>query len=166
MEYILDIANYEVKESLISNLLSAYTGLIGGHLKQLRDKTYECILNKDSEGLKEVLEEIYNQIPYQDKKKGEGFYDSIFMIILYLFGIEGQGEVSILAGRIDAVFKFKNQIILVEVKYSEEKPLKTLLKQAFKQIKDKKYYNKNPTFLALAFSNEDICCEFKESTIE
>jgi hypothetical protein len=64
--------NYEVKEFLISNLLSVYTRIMGGHLKKLKDKTCNCILNKDSEGLKEVLEEIYSQTSYQNKKKSEG----------------------------------------------------------------------------------------------
>jgi hypothetical protein len=101
--------NYEVKEFLISNLLSVYTKIMGGHLKKLKDKTYDCILNKDPEGLKEVLEEIYSQISYQNKKKSEGnkkksegLYHAIFIIILYLFGIERQSETSmLLTGRIE-----------------------------------------------------------------
>jgi hypothetical protein len=166
-EYILDIPNFEVKKSLVSNLLSAYTGIMSGHLKELRDKTYECIFNKDPKGLTEVLEEIYHQISYRIKKKNEGYYHSIFLVILYLFGIEQQGEVSTLTGSIDVMFKFKGQIIITEAKYSSKKSLDTLLNEAFTQIKNKKYYNKyrskNPIFLALTFTNEDIACEFRET---
>ncbi|WP_067092506.1 ATP-binding protein [Methanobrevibacter curvatus] len=166
IEYVLDIPNHEVRESLMNKLVTAYTNLREGELIELRNKVYEYILNKDSHRLTEILEEIYNQIPYQLKGDNEGFYHSIFLIILYLFGIEGQGEVQTFAGRIDAVFKIKGQPIITEIKYSKDKSSDGMLNDAFSQIEERKYYNKykskNPSYLALAFTNKNIACAFKE----
>ncbi|KZX12185.1 ATP-binding protein [Methanobrevibacter curvatus] len=167
IEYTLDIPNHEVRESLMNKLVTAYTKLHEGELIELRNEVYECILNKDSHKLTEILEEIYKQIPYQLKGDNEGFYHSIFLIILYLFGIEPQGEVQTFAGRIDAVFKIKDQPIITEIKYSKVKSLDKLLNKSFNQIEKKKYYNKykskNLIYLALAFTNKDIACGFREN---
>ncbi|KZX10703.1 putative AAA-ATPase [Methanobrevibacter curvatus] len=65
IEYILDIPNYEVRDSLISRLLMTYTNLSDGHLKELKNKTYISILNKDKKEFLEVLENIYHRLSYQ-----------------------------------------------------------------------------------------------------
>ncbi|KZX10828.1 ATP-binding protein [Methanobrevibacter curvatus] len=165
IKYVLDIPNFEVKDSLINNLVEEYTNLSNEHLDQLKENIYDYILNNESNGLKNVLEEIYNQIPYLIKGTNEGFYHSIFLIILYLFGIEIQGEVLTYAGRIDAVFKIDDQIVITEIKYSSEKSIDKMINEAFNQIEDRKYYNKykskNHIYLALAFTKDDIACEFK-----
>jgi hypothetical protein len=45
-----------------------------------------------------------------------------------------------------------------------------MIKEAFSQIKEKKYYTRykdeNPIYLALAFSKNDIDCEFKDKLLE
>ncbi|MDR3063088.1 MAG: AAA family ATPase, partial [Methanobrevibacter sp.] len=60
MEYILDIPNYEVRESLIRRLVKAYTNLSTRNLKKLKNKTSTSILNKDSKEFIDVLESIYH----------------------------------------------------------------------------------------------------------
>ncbi|MDR3063041.1 MAG: ATP-binding protein, partial [Methanobrevibacter sp.] len=165
-EYTLDIPNYEVRDSLISRLLMTYTNLSDGHLKELKNKTYTTILNKDSEGFIEVLENIYHRLSYPIKGDDEKYYHGIFLVALYLLGVDSQGEVTTYSGRADTIFKIKDKTIITEIKYSSKKSTKTIIKEAFKQIKEKKYYTRykdeNPIYLALAFSKEDIDCEFRE----
>ncbi|KZX12799.1 ATP-binding protein [Methanobrevibacter curvatus] len=166
IEYILDIPNYEVRDSLISRIVMAYTNLSDGHLKKLKNKIYISILNKDSKGFLEVLENIYHRLSYPIKGDDEKYYHGIFLVALYLLGIDSQGEVTTYSGRADTIFKIKDKTIITEIKYSSTKSTKTIIKEAFKQIKEKKYYTRykdeNPTYLALAFSKDDIDCEFKE----
>nr|WP_245637311.1 PD-(D/E)XK nuclease domain-containing protein [Methanobrevibacter curvatus] len=166
MEYILDIPNYEVRESLIRRLVNAYTNLSTENLKEIKNKTYTSILNKDSKGFIDVLESIYHRLSYPLKGDDEKYYHGILLVVLYLLGIESQGEVTTYSGRADIIFKIKDKTIITEIKYSSTKSTKTLIKEAFKQIKEKKYYTRykdeNPTYLALAFSRNDINCEFKE----
>ncbi|KZX12967.1 ATP-binding protein [Methanobrevibacter curvatus] len=166
IEYILDIPNYEVRESLINELIITYTNLSENHLKELKNKTYTSILNKDSKEFIEVLESIYHRLSYPLKGDDEKYYHGIFLVALYLLGIDSQGEVTTYSGRADTIFKIKDKTIITEIKYSSTKSTKTIIKEAFKQIKEKKYYtrykNENPIYLALAFSKNDIDCEFKE----
>ncbi|MDR3062643.1 MAG: ATP-binding protein, partial [Methanobrevibacter sp.] len=166
MEYILDIPNYEVRQSLIRRIVMAYTNLSTENLKELKNKTYTSILNKDSKEFIEVLESIYHRLSYPLKGDDEKYYHGIFLVALYLLGIESQGEVTTYSGRADTIFKLKNRTIITEIKYSSAKSTKALIKEAFKQIKEKKYYTRykdeNPIYLALAFSKDEIDCEFKE----
>ncbi|KZX12112.1 ATP-binding protein [Methanobrevibacter curvatus] len=166
IEYILDIPNYEVRESLINELIMTYTNLSDSHLKELKNKTYTSILNKDSKGFIEVLESIYHRLSYPLKGDDEKYYHGSFLVALYLLGIDSQGEVTTYSGRADTIFKLKDKTIITEIKYSSTKSTKTIIKEAFKQIKEKKYYTRykdeNPIYLALAFSKNDIDCEFRE----
>jgi hypothetical protein len=116
MEYILDIPNYEIRQSLIRRLVMAYTNLSTGNLKELKKKTYTSILNKDSKGFIEVLESIYHRLSYPLKGDDEKYYHGIFLVALYLLGIESQGEVTTYSGRADTIFKIKNKIIITEIK--------------------------------------------------
>ncbi|KZX10696.1 ATP-binding protein [Methanobrevibacter curvatus] len=167
IEYTLDIPNYEVRQSLIRRLVMAYTNLSTGNLKELKNKTYISILNKDSKGFIDVLESIYHRLSYPIKGDDEKYYHGIFLVVLYLLGIGSQGEVTTYSGRADTIFKIKDKTIITEIKYSSTKSTKTIIKEAFKQIKEKKYYTRykdeNPIYLALAFSKDEIDCEFKET---
>jgi hypothetical protein len=166
IDYILDIPNFKVKDSLINYLMMAFTNLKGRQLLLLSKEVKTHILNRNSEGLTKSLKEIFNQIPYTIKGNKESFYHSIFLVILYLFGIESQGEVITYKGRIDIVLKINKQIIITEIKYSTKKTIETMLKEGFNQIKDKEYYNKyirdNPIYLSMAFTKTGIACQFKE----
>ncbi|WP_067092208.1 ATP-binding protein [Methanobrevibacter curvatus] len=166
IEYILDIPNYEVRQSLIRRLVKAYTNLSTGNLKELKDKTYTSILNKDSKGFIDVLESIYHRLSYPIKGDDEKYYHGIFLVALYLLRVDSQGEVTTYSGRADTIFKIKDKTIITEIKYSSTKSTKTIINKAFKQIKEKKYYTRykdeNPIYLALAFSKNDIDCEFRE----
>jgi hypothetical protein len=166
VDYILDIPNFEVKYSLINYLMMAFTNLKGRQLLLLSKEINAHILNRNSKGLTKSLKEIFNQIPYTIKGNKESFYHSIFLVILYLFGIKSQGEVITYTGRIDILLKINKQIIITEIKYSTKKTIETMLQEGFNQIKDKEYYNKyirdNPIYLSIAFTKTEIACQFKE----
>jgi hypothetical protein len=165
-EYVLDLPNFEVKDSLINYIMLAFTNSTTDYLSKLRKKTYHSILKQNPEELTKTLKEIFNQIPYIIKGNKENFYQSILIVILYLFGIEVQGEVMTHTGRIDLVLKINKQITITEIKYSQKKTIEIMLKEAFNQIKDQEYYNKylkdKPRYLSIVFTKTEIACQFKE----
>ncbi|WP_157077615.1 P-loop NTPase family protein, partial [Methanobrevibacter curvatus] len=116
IEYILDIPNYEVRESLINELIMTYTNLSDNHLKKLKKKTYTSILNKDPKEFIEILENIYHRLSYPLKGDNEKYYHGIFLVALYLLGIDSQGEVTTYSGRADTIFKIKDKTIITEIK--------------------------------------------------
>jgi Holliday junction resolvase-like predicted endonuclease len=82
-------------------------------------------------------------------------------------GYEVEGEVHTDKGRIDAVLKKGNEVIVVEIKYGKENKVEQLLEEAIKQIKDRKYYEKytsnKVSLLAIAFGdNKEIACKFQK----
>ncbi|MDR1087303.1 MAG: PD-(D/E)XK nuclease domain-containing protein [Endomicrobium sp.] len=70
-------------------------------------------------------------------------------------GYEIEGEAHTDKGRIGAVLKKVNDVIVVEIKYGEGRKVEQLLKEGMEQIKEKKYYEKygsrEVSLLALAF---------------
>jgi Holliday junction resolvase-like predicted endonuclease len=83
-----------------------------------------------------------------------------------LSGFETESEVHTDKGRIDVVLKKDKTVVIVEIKYSKDNKLEEKLKEALRQIKDTKYYekysNRNPTHLGIVFGeNKDIACKFE-----
>jgi hypothetical protein len=81
-------------------------------------------------------------------------------------GFNAQGEVSTDKGRIDVVVYGRDWTAIVELKHGIKKPLNTLLKEAMKQIDDRKYYegymNKRVILIAISCSPKGLKCEMKE----
>jgi Holliday junction resolvase-like predicted endonuclease len=90
---------------------------------------------------------------------------------LYFLGFKVQGEVSTNIGRIDAVWKLSEMIVVAEVKYSADKSLDKLLDEATQQIHDRKYYEayltetKKIILLSVAFAGKEIGCRMETITI-
>jgi hypothetical protein len=88
-------------------------------------------------------------------------------------GFKVQAEVATNQGRIDAVWEQENQTTVIEIKHSTEEKPEALIKEAFNQIKEKKYYEpylgKPISLLAIAFTSDkkenrltEIKCVFEE----
>ena len=63
--------------------------------------------------------------------------------------------------------KKDKEVIVVEIKYGEDKSIEDLLEEAMEQIKERKYYekyvSKEVKLLALAFGrNKEIGCKFEK----
>jgi Holliday junction resolvase-like predicted endonuclease len=83
-----------------------------------------------------------------------------------LVGFDVEAEVHTNKGRIDVALKKDNIVIIVEIKYGEDKSIELLLQEAISQIKDKKYYEKyignEVILLALTFGrNKEIACRLE-----
>jgi hypothetical protein len=80
-------------------------------------------------------------------------------------GFKAHGEVMTGSGRIDAVLEQPDTIVVSELKYHAKTKTATLLRNAMKQIHDRKYYEKyrqkgkKIVLLALAFSGKEVGCK-------
>jgi hypothetical protein len=168
VQYILDFPNTEVRESFFQYLLSSYTSYTPDAIPEMFDKTSRQLENLDSAGLQDSITTLLANIPYQIKVAGEAYYHSIFLIWLKTLGFDIQGEISAYNGRIDAVLKQDDYIVITEIKYSAEKALEGMLEIAFKQIADRKYYEmysgsgKKIILLAIAFNGKKVKCKFEK----
>jgi Holliday junction resolvase-like predicted endonuclease len=140
-------------------------------MKRLQDNMRRQIQSCDSEGLERSLRTMIARVPYQLHIGEEKYYHSLLLVWLYFLGFKVQGEVSTNIGRIDAVWKLSEMIVVAEVKYSADKPLDKLLDEATKQIHDRKYYEaylsetKKIILLSVAFAGKEIGCRMETLTI-
>jgi Holliday junction resolvase-like predicted endonuclease len=166
-QYAIDFPNMEVKKAFLSSLLVAYANKESHVIEDIGKKVRKAIEEKDSEGLKRSLVELLANVPYDLITKKESFYHAVFLIEARLSGFEVQGEVHTDKGRIDAVLKKDNSVIVVEIKYSKEKPTDKMIEDALAQIRDRKYFEKyignDVSLLAIAFGNKkEIACRFEK----
>jgi hypothetical protein len=114
------------------------------------------------------LRELFAHIPYQVHIPREAYYHSLFLVWLNLLGFEIQAEVSTDIGRIDAVWTWKERVIIAEIKFSLNGCTSSLIEAAFAQMRKNRYYEryrssaKRTALLAVAFTRRDISCSLEE----
>jgi hypothetical protein len=171
-QYTLDIPNLEVRESLMENLLSAYTRYPVGQLGTLAKTMLQQILEQDAAGFQNSLRIMLADVPYnlhaKDKKAedpNEANYHIIFHIWMKLLGFNIQSEKPTNRGRMDAVLLQSEWAIVVELKYHATTKLNTLLNQAIAQIREKRYYeqflDRKVILLGIAFRGKEVSCRIE-----
>ena len=167
LEYTLDFPNMEVREAFLESLLEAYASRQPAEIEDIGKKIRKAIDGKSAEGLQRSLTELFANIPYDLITERESYYHSLFLLAARMSGFEVEGEVHTDNGRIDVVLKKDNSVIVVEIKYNKQKTTTKMIKEAIKQIRDIKYYEKyigsDVNLLAIAFGdNKKIACRFEK----
>jgi Holliday junction resolvase-like predicted endonuclease len=170
LQYTLDFPNMEVRNSFLTNLIEYYSNRQTREINNLRLKIEKQIKEKDSKELEESLRMMFAHIPYDLHISKESYYHSMFLMLMIAVGYEVEGEVHTDKGRIDAVLKKGNYVIVVEIKYGKETEVEQLLQEAMEQIRDRKYYEKyassEVSLLAVAFGDKkEIGCKFSDQAI-
>ncbi|MDR0913117.1 MAG: PD-(D/E)XK nuclease domain-containing protein, partial [Methanobrevibacter sp.] len=109
-------------------------------------------------------------IPYilhqKIEDKNEAYYHILFLSWMKLMGFDIQGEIQTFKGRIDAVLKQKDEVVVIEIKYGKKESVDKLLNETMEQIEKKEYYqpyqDKNITLLAIAFKEKEVGCKIKQ----
>jgi ERCC4-type nuclease len=163
--YSIDFPNYEVRKAFLTRLVAVCARKTQKDTEGIRKKIKEAIKKEEGEKLEESLVELYANIPYDLHIGKEKYYHSLFLLTMKLIEYEVEGEVHTDKGRIDVVLRREKEVIVVEIKYGENKQVKKMLEEAMKQIRDKKYYEKymgkEVSLLAVAFGqNKEIICKF------
>ena len=165
LQYTLDFPNMEVRNSFLTNIIEYYSNRQSREINSLTNKLLEQVKAKDGDGLEDSLRILFAHIPYDLHISKEAYYHSIFLMLMRVIGYEVEGEVHTDKGRIDAVLKKGNDVIVVEIKYSKDKSTEDMIEEAMNQIRDKKYYEKyvsnKVSLLAVGFGDKkEIGCKF------
>ncbi|MDR1631979.1 MAG: ATP-binding protein, partial [Dysgonamonadaceae bacterium] len=167
-KYTLGVPNMEVHQSLSEYLLSAYSEYPLSGIATLTENMYEQLQSLDAGGFAQSIRTMLENIPYNIQTGNEKYYHSLFLSWMNVLGFKAHGEVMTGSGRIDAVLKQPNTIVVSELKYHAKTKTATLLRHAMKQIHERRYYEKylcegkKIVLLGLAFSGKNVACKMEE----
>lgn len=134
VSYRLDYPNFEVRYSLFTYLIEAYSHLGQGQSNTPITLLTSALSRADNQAFQRVLSESFMaRIPYDLQIPQEKYYQSMFHILCTLLGMKIQAEVKTNVGRIDHVLITGTQVFIIEMKY--ERPVA----EAMQQIEDKGY---------------------------
>jgi hypothetical protein len=164
--YILEAPNKEVRKAFSDHLFKEFAGLSPEDMTSVQSDMIRQIKSLDSEGFNRILKAMIAHVPSILHIAEEKYYHSLFLIWLYSLGFKIEDELLTNIGRIDAVWRMKDTIVIAELKHDRQAPLERLLAEAETQIRDKKYYErymvegKRIILLAIAFSGKEAGCKF------
>jgi hypothetical protein len=162
--YTLGIPNSEVRKAFMTCLLEAYGKYRGYQIDSLRKIMEQQIINCDESGFASSLEVMTATVPYELHRTDEAYYHTMMLIWMRLLGFEIHGEMPNNRGRADAVWKQSGVTVIAEIKYHAKKSVNALLREAMKQINDRRYYNQytgKVILLGIAFSGKNAGCRMK-----
>ncbi|MCK6605618.1 MAG: ATP-binding protein [Ignavibacteriaceae bacterium] len=134
--YTVDYPNYEVKDAVYRLITSELLNKIPETVSIRTLKIKEALESGDTSLFLSSLRGLFAQIPsvlYMDEEK---YYHFLFIMIMYMSGIEIESEVNTNIGRIDGVIETKDKIYIIEFKLDKTPG------EALQQIFRKKYYEK------------------------
>ena len=169
--YLLEIPNFEVKDSFNLQVLAALTNSGDVIARNAQSEIINALKTGQLAQLVNVLKRLFASIPYEIHVKKEAYYHSIFYALMKILGFDMDVEVSVSSGRVDAVIELENNIYIFELKYidtpidacedSKTKQIDNTLDDALEQIESKGYINKfintdkDITCVALVFFDRD-----------
>ena len=134
--YKLFYPNYEVKKSLLDNILKTYIDANSGRTDIKFLQMEQQLFDEDISGFFENIRFIFTGIPNVLFINKEAYYSSVIYAILALVGINAEFEQMTNIGRLDCAIKFKDKVYIFEFKLNQS------AEDALKQIKEKKYADK------------------------
>ncbi|MDR0913187.1 MAG: AAA family ATPase [Methanobrevibacter sp.] len=166
--YLLGIPNKEVESSLFNYLIAAYTDNRPEDVVDLGDDFLMYLEEENEEKLSQTLDILIGKIPYHSHMKNWRYYQGIFSVFFMKTALKTKAEQANSQGRIDYVLEYKNKYVIVELKYSQKKSIKTMFNEAWSQIAKKRYYqtyqDKNLMFLTIAIRDteaKEVQCQIK-----
>jgi hypothetical protein len=168
--YTLGIPNEEVRQALMKHLVSSYSECTVTETTDFRELMSRQLFNGDVSAFRQNMQAMFARISYQLHIPCDAYYHSLLLLWLNMLGFNVSGEVSTNIGRIDAVWEWKERVVVAEIKHDEKETLEVLLQEAFKQIHERRYYesftgnNRRIALLAVAISGREVECRMEELT--
>jgi hypothetical protein len=169
--YTLGVPNEEVRRAMLEHLVSNYASYPMPDTAPMRNRMLKQLLEGDLLAFERSMQEMFAAVPYQLHIPREAYYHSLFLLWLNLLGFDVQGEVSTDKGRIDAVWRWNERVVITEIKYTEGDDTEPLLEEAFTQMNERRYHeryagsNRRIALLAIAFAGKKIACRMIEMNI-
>ncbi|MDR0913352.1 MAG: ATP-binding protein [Methanobrevibacter sp.] len=169
-KYLLGIPNKEVNNSLYRTILAFYTKHSINDTESLTEPILNAIITQDEESLNTAFNVILGSTPHQiydgtNKNINEAFYKGLLFTALFTAGFNIQGEPSSHKGEVDFILKNNDLIANIEVKSNDKNSYEYMIKEAMKQIHEKKYYqpylNKKVILIAVAIKNREVKCKME-----
>ena len=132
--YFLGYPNLEVKLSFTSALLSQLSEISQADQTTIATDMIFAIQDNDYKQFFELLKTFLSGMSYQLHEASEKYYQSIFFLIFRLLGFRMNVEVTTNNGRIDAILKLNDKVLIFEFKLDQSAEI------ALAQIHDKQYY--------------------------
>ncbi|MDR1724217.1 MAG: ATP-binding protein [Tannerella sp.] len=167
-EYTLGVPNEEVKNSMMTYLVSLFSFKALSKVDFIIQDMMAQLRSLDSEGFAGSIGSLIANIPYPLQIKNEKYYHSLFLSWMLSMGFKIDGEVMTNIGRIDAVLETPEMTVVSELKFHVRKSVTKLLDEAMTQINDRRYYEKYQqqskpiVLMGLAFSGKKTGCRFKQ----
>jgi len=132
--YTLDYPNREVKTAFTESLLLAWAEGAGRETTSHVLNLSQHLQAENLTAFFETLTAIFASIPYDiQSKRDEGYYHTLFYLMLAASGGEAQSSVLTCRGRIDMVVRFPDKVYIIEFKCDQSAEV------ALKQIQEKGY---------------------------
>ncbi|MDR2829549.1 MAG: ATP-binding protein [Methanobrevibacter sp.] len=167
--YTTAIPNKEVKDSLFSYILGVYTNHSTESVEPMTKSMLKYIYTQDEENLQRSFEILLHKIPNivygKIKHELEDYYKVLLISWIQLLGFDIESEIMTLEGRLDALVKHKDFVLIIEFKFDQEKSFESMFDDAGSQIIEMGYYkpyqNKKIIVLIIAFHPRNLRCKFK-----
>ncbi len=134
--YMLSYPNEEVRTSLSRHLFAAYSRIENGKRAGLA-YLFEYLHKGRYDDFFNTIKSLYASIPYTlITKRDEGYFHTLFYLMICGSGIHPHNEVLTSKGRIDLLIEFTDKVFIIEFKCEQSAD------RAIRQIKEKRYAEK------------------------
>ncbi len=134
--YTLAYPNREVKKSMLEHLLGAFAKLEPGLGSKPVQNARRALQTEDFELLKNTLNRILYNIPYQLYEDKERVYHLLIHIFFDYIGLDIHSEVNTARGRADVLVELDDKVYAIEFKIDQS------AEEALNQIKERGYLDK------------------------
>ncbi len=160
--YILSYPNVEVKSSLAEIIITYGYNILDSLAYNIIKDIKNGLFNNDPESIKQGLNLLFANIPYNLHINRESLYHSLIYTALLMCGLNARNEDPNNIGRSDIVVEYYDRIWILEIKLDQP------VEKALDQIKEKEYFNKYPnnevTLIGVSIDSKKR--EIKEILIE
>jgi hypothetical protein len=153
--YIFDVPNQEIKDSLFNYILEYITTCARSTINTILRDLYDSLIRNHVDTFIVHMKLFYSSIPYTVVIEKEKYYQTIFYVILKLLNIKAEVEKATNIGRIDMVVETEKFLYIFEFK------LNGSAKNALQQIHDTYYYqpylnnNKRIILVGINFASKE-----------
>jgi len=161
--YTLKIPNCEVESALLENLIDQYSNIPLYDVVNYGKNLLKYLIEGHEKKIEETIGDYLSPIPSTLRGKDERYYHAMIFRLLLSSRIHVHSEVRTRKGDADLVIEEEDYVIIVEFKQSDISSTDYLIKEGFKQIKEKEYgrFYKNKKLIkaVIAFKNKEIKCK-------